>query len=84
MLWFLQVTEFVQCVQKPSFYGYSNETIESLVLSVLPSREHIGRKVQHLQRPSIAYKDAKVCILETVLEKLCRTSGFHICVVSIV
>ena len=79
---FMQVAKFVQCVEEPSFYGYSNETLESLMLSILPSNEHICGRVQQAQQSCAMFEDTSLCILENILHKLCNLLGFHIILVS--
>lgn len=60
-----------------SLYGLQTDTLESLVLTLLPPLEH---KYKTLGEPSVvdATLDIKVYIIQELLQSLRHCAGFHI------
>ena len=78
-----QVKDFVQCVSgSSSLYGLQPDTLESLVLTLLPP---LGHKYDTLGDPSIVDSslDVRVYVLQELLQSLRHCAGFHIPPVSL-
>ena len=67
-------------MNETSFYGMHNETVDSLLLSVLPSESYIYRKV-FSTKELYKSKKVKVSLLGTLLCILRDNAGFHIPIV---
>ncbi len=76
----MQAAEFVSCVKPSSLYGYTNETLESLLLTMLP----VNYKYQPLQdlrgnlSDDVDQSDARTFLLKVLLEMLQQNCGFHL------
>ena len=70
--------DFVQCVSgSSSLYGLQPDTLESLVLTLLPP---LGHKYDTLGEPSLvdSSMDIRVYVLQELLQSLRHCAGFHI------
>lgn len=72
-----KVCGFISAMNETSFYGMHNETVDSLLLSVLPSESYIYRKV-FSTKELYKSKKVKVSLLGTLLCILRDNAGFHI------
>ena len=78
-LW-MQVDNFVRKVMQgqASFYGFTQETLDSLMLTLLPP---IGHEYQQAPlKPNTADEgmDKQVLLLKSLLDALQKNAGFHI------
>ncbi len=81
----MQAAEFVSCVKRSSLYGYTNETLDSLLLTMLPVN-HEYKSLLELQgnlSDPIDQSDAKMILLKVLLEMLRQNCGFHLPLVSV-
>ena len=58
-----------------SLYGFTKETLDSLMLTLLPP---IGAKYQLVQNEVNEEMDIKVSVLKTLVDALRDNAGFHI------
>ena len=58
-----------------SLYGFTKETLDSLMLTLLPP---IGHKYQLVQDTVNEEMDIKVLVLQTLVDALRDNAGFHI------
>lgn len=75
--------DFIQCVSGgSSLYGLQPDTLESLVLTLLPP---LGHKYETLGEPSLddSSVDIKVYLIQELLQSLRHCAGFHIPPVSL-
>ena len=73
-----QVKEFIDCISGPSsLYGLRQETLDSLVLMLLPPLTH---KYDSLGEPSVMDSglDLKVLLMQELLQNLRHCAGFCI------
>ena len=76
----MQAAEFISCVKPSSLYGFTNETLDSLLLMMLP----VSHKYQSLLEPQtglsdpIVQYDTKTILLEVLLEMLQQNCGFRL------
>ena len=74
----MQARSFIQCVSgSSSLYGLQSDTLESLVLTLLPP---LGHKYKTLGDPSIVDSsvDVKIYLVQELLQSLRHCAGFHI------
>ena len=76
----IQVSEFAVHVKKSSFYGFSEDSLESLMLTVLPpiGQEYKSLLTQNSISIDTGTQDMHVFLLETLLSMLQKNAGFHI------
>lgn len=77
-----QVQDFIDLISGPSsLYGLQPETLDSLVLSLLPPLTH---SYKPLKEPRVINDslDLKVLLMQELLQDLCLCAGFHIPLVS--
>lgn len=73
-----QVKEFIDCISgHSSLYGLQQETLDSLVLMLLPPLTH---KYESLGEPSVmdSSLDLKVLLMQELLQNLRHCAGFYI------
>lgn len=73
-----KVQDFINCLAGPcSLYGLQAETLDSLVLSLLPTLTH---SYESLGEPSVTDSgiDMKVLLMQELLQNLRHCAGFHI------
>ena len=78
-----QAKDFIKCVSgSSSLYGLKSDTLESLVLTLLPP---LGHKYITLGEPSVVDStvDVRVYLVQELLQSLRHCAGFHIPPVSI-
>ena len=74
----LQVKDFIQCVSgSSSLYGLQADTLESLILTLLPPLDH---QYATLGEPSLVDSslDVKVYLIQELVQSLRHCAGFHI------
>ena len=79
--WFwLQVHDFASKVLqgKASLYGFTDETLDSLMLTILPPIGHEYQRVPLEQNPPDEDLDIKVFLLKSLVDALRENAGFHI------
>ena len=79
--WFwLQVNDFAKMVLqgKASLYGFTDETLDSLVLTLLPPSGHKYQQVPLDQNAADKDIDIKVFLLKSLVDALRENAGFHI------
>ena len=79
----LQVENFVQCISgRDSLFGFQSETVDSLILTLLPSSNfHVPEGIK-VPESTTAEADLKLYLTECLL-KVLRLTGFFIPLVSI-
>ena len=79
-LFWLQVHDFASKVLqgKTSLYGFTNETLDSLMLTLLPPIGHEYQRVPLEQNPPDEDLDIKVFLLKSLVDALRENAGFHI------
>ena len=73
-----QVKDFIQCVSgSSSLYGLQEDTLESLILTLLPPLQH---EYEGLGEPSLVDSslDVKVYLIQELVQSLRHCAGFHI------
>ena len=77
--WFhSQAKDFIKCVSgSSSLYGLQSDTLESLVLTLLPP---LGHNYRTLGEPSVVDStvDVRVYLVQELLQSLRHCAGFHI------
>lgn len=78
----LQVQDFIDLISGPhSLYGLQPETLDSLVLSMLPPLKHAYEPSSELRLKDSSL-DVKVLLMQELLQNLCHCAGFYIPTVS--
>ena len=78
-LW-MQVDNFVRKVMQgqASFYGFTQETLDSLMLTLLPPIGHEYQQAPLKQNTVDEGMDKQVLLLKSLLDALQKNAGFHI------
>ena len=78
MVSILQVTDFIKSVHSSySLYGLQQETMDSLILDILPPHNHTYTKVDENNLPNTK-QPATTYLLQELLVALCSHAGFRI------
>ena len=81
LTWFwLQVHDFANKVLqgKTSLYGFTDETLDSLMLTLLPAIDHEYQRVPLEQNAADEDMDIKVFLLKSLVDAVRENAGFHI------
>ena len=73
----MQGAEFISCVKQPNLYGCTEETLDSLLLMLLPT-DHKYTPLHDQQ--NVCDESEHICIffLKVLLKMLRENAGFHI------
>ena len=74
----LQVDVFLKSVHNASsVYGLQKETLDSLVLSMLPAWDHKYEQMSRCDLCSQGCKDTRVTLLDALITAFGTSAGFH-------
>ena len=79
LVW-LQVNDFANNVlqKKASLYGFTDETLDSLMLTLIPPIDHEYQRVPLKQNADDEDMDIKVFLLKSLVDALRENAGFNI------
>ena len=74
----IQAAEFISCVKQPNLYGCTGDTLDSLLLTLLPPTDH--KYIPLHDQQNVCEESEHICIffLKLLLKMLRENAGFHI------